>query len=136
VDTKRFLNERNVSYTVLPHFWSQSAAQRAKAVHALPQQVAKTVMLHANHSYYNLGAIAPADARIALKKVGRKIGGTEIRLATEQDVAAPCRDCEPGVLPPFGSEYEMLTLVDKSLSDQEHIVIGRNARSEALQLQW
>ena len=136
MDIKRFLDERNVPYTVLPHSWSHSAAQIATAVHTLPQQVAKTVMLHANHSFRDLVAIVPADARIDFEKVSHMIGGAEIRLATEQDVAVRCRDCEPGVLPPFGSQYGMLTLVDESLAGQDDIVIESNSRTEALQLRW
>lgn len=136
MDIKQFLNAQNIAYTVLPHPRTHGAADVATAVHTPPQQVAKTVMLHANHSYRDLVAIVPADARIDFEKVSHMIGGAEIRLATEQDVALRCRDCEPGVLPPFGSQYGMMTLVDESLSSQEHIVIESNSRTEALQLKW
>lgn len=136
MDLKQFLDAKNIAYTVLPHSWSHGAVEVATAVHSLPQQVAKTVMLHANHSFRDVVAIVPADARIDFEKVSQMIGGAEIRLATEQDVAVRCRDCERGVLPPFGSQYGMLTLVDESLSSQEHIVIESNSRTEALQLKW
>jgi Ala-tRNA(Pro) deacylase len=136
MDIKQFLDKRGVVYKVLPHSRTHSAAEVAAAVHTQPRQVAKTVMLHADHGFRDLVAIVPADARIDLEKVGRMIGGAEIRLATEQNVAVRCPDCEPGVLPPFGSEYGMLTLVDESLAGQEEIVIEGNSRTEALQLRW
>ena len=136
MDLKQFLDKHDVPYTVIPHSWAHNAAQIATAVHTYPQHVAKTVMLHANHSFRDLVAIVPADARIDFKKVSGMIGGAEIRLATEQDVAVRCPDCESGVLPPFGSQYGMLTLVDESLAGQKDIVIESNSRSEALQLRW
>jgi Ala-tRNA(Pro) deacylase len=136
MDLKQFLDAQNIAYTVLPHSWSHGAADVATAVHTLPQQVAKTVMLHANHSFRDLVALVPADAKIDFEKVSHMIGGAEIRLATEQDVAVRCPDCERGVLPPFGSQYGMLTIADESLASQEEIVIESNTRSEALQLRW
>jgi Ala-tRNA(Pro) deacylase len=136
MDLKKFLDAKNVAYTVLPHSWSHGAAEVAVAVHTPLHEVAKTVMLHANHSFRDLVAIVPADARIDFEKVSKMVGGAEIRLATEEDVAVRCRDCERGILPPFGSQYGMLTLVDASLSSQEHIVFESNSRTEALELKW
>lgn len=136
MDLKRYLEEKHVPFKVLPHSWSHRAAEVASAVHTIPEQVAKTVMLHANHSYRDLVAIVPANATLDFSKVSRMVGGAEIRLASEQDVSDRCPDCERGVLPPFGSQYGMLTLVDESLAQQENIVIEGNCRTEALQLRW
>lgn len=136
MDVKRFLDDKSVSYTVLPHQWSRGAVAVASAVHTQPGHVAKPVLLHADHSYCDLVAIVPANAAIDFEKVSRMMGGADIQLATEQDVSDRCPDCERGVLPPFGSQYGMQTLVDESLAEQETIVIEGNCRTEAVQLLW
>ena len=64
------------------------------------------------------------------------LGGSEIRLATEKDVAVRCPDCERGVLPPLGSQYGMRTLVDESLTKDGDIVVEGNTRTEALRIKW
>lgn len=39
-------------------------------------------------------------------------GGAEVSLATETEIAERCPDCEFGVLPPFGSQYNLKTLAE------------------------
>ena len=112
MDLKHFLDEKGVSYTVLPHSWTHGAADVATAVHTLPRHVSKTVLLHANHSYCDGVALVHADARLDFARVSRMIGGAAIRLATEEDVAVGCPDCEHGVLPALRSHEGLLPLVE------------------------
>lgn len=136
MDIKSFLRERNVAFEVLPHPHSEGAAKLAHAVHVPGSQVAKSVLLHANHSFKDVVAVVPADRYVDAASVSRMFGGAEIRFANEAEIAIHCPDCERGVLPPFGSQYGMQTVVDQSLASRTYIVIESNTHDEALRLQW
>jgi Ala-tRNA(Pro) deacylase len=136
MDIKAFLRERKVAFEVLPHPHSEGAAQLAHAVHVSGSQVAKSVLLHANHSFKDVVAVIPADRYVDAASVSRMFGGAEIRFANEEDIAIHCPDCERGVLPPFGSQYNMRTVVDESLANKTYIVIEGNSHDEALRIKW
>jgi Ala-tRNA(Pro) deacylase len=64
------------------------------------------------------------------------LGGAKLQLATETDVASHCPDCEVGVLPPFGSQYAMTTIVDESLANDAEIVFDGNRHDEAIRMKF
>lgn len=136
MDIKQYLDVRQVPYELIPHPWAHGAAQVAEQTHIEPKKVGKTVLLHANHGYCDVVAIVPANTKVDFEQASKMLGGSEIRLATEKDVAVRCPDCERGVLPPLGSQYGMRTLVDESLTKDGDIVVEGNTRTEALRIKW
>jgi Ala-tRNA(Pro) deacylase len=81
-------------------------------------------------------AVLPADCKIDVQKVSQALGGAEVELATEAQVAEHCPDCEVGVLPPFGSQYGLQTIVDESLARQLEIVFEANNHHEAIRMSF
>jgi Ala-tRNA(Pro) deacylase len=119
---KKFLKQRGVAFQVLPHPTAYDAQHVAQALHVPGREVAKTVLLRANHRYNYLVAVLPATKRIDLEQLSKELCGCEVELASEAEIAEHCPDCEFGVLPPFGSQYAMQTVVDESLAEDEEIV--------------
>jgi Ala-tRNA(Pro) deacylase len=64
------------------------------------------------------------------------LGGSELSLATEEEVASHCPDCEWGVLPPFGSRYGLRTIVDESLLKEPEIVFEGDTHREAVRMRF
>ena len=58
-----------------------------------------------------------------------------VRVAEEREVADVFRDCEWGVVPPFGTLYGLPTIVDESLDPEAVLVFEGNYRAEAFRLQ-
>ena len=64
------------------------------------------------------------------------LGGTQLELATEAEIAERCPDCEIGVLPPFGSHYGAQTIVDQSLTEDEYISFESDSHTEAIRMKY
>ena len=131
-----FLNKRNVSFERVPHTATYDSQHLAHALHVPGQEVAKTILLRANGGYRYLVAVLPATKKIDFEKASAALGGSKINLATEIEVSAHCPDCEMGVLPPFGSQYGMMTIVDESLTKDEQIVFEGNTHEEAIRMKF
>jgi Ala-tRNA(Pro) deacylase len=91
-------------------------------------------LLRANGGYSYIVAVLPATKHVDLQLASTALGGSKLELATEADLAAHCPDCETGVLPPFGSQYAMHTMVDESLAKDQEIVFEGNTHDEAIRM--
>lgn len=133
MNVKQFLEKRKVPFQLMVHPSAYDASHLAQAVHVPGRHVAKTVLLRVNHGYADAVAVLPATFNVDLNKVAAMLGGAQVTLGTEQDIASHCPDCEAGVLPPFGSQYGMRTLLDESLAGDE-IVFEANTHDEAIRM--
>ena len=131
MNVQRFLNDRRVPFDLLTHEPTYDAQHMAQAVHVPGREVAKTVLLRANHGYKYIVAVLPATRMIDFAKSSRNLCDTELALATELEMADICPDCEIGALPPFGSHYGLNTVVDESLAARchrvQHLTLGHLA---------
>ena len=134
--TKSYLESRQIPFEVVPHAETFDAQHLAQATHTPGRDVAKTVLLRADHNYRYLVAVLPASATIDLDALITFMGGSQIELATEHEISEHCPDCEYGVLPPFGSHYGAQTIVDESLTDREYITFDSDTHTEALRIKY
>jgi Ala-tRNA(Pro) deacylase len=131
MNVQTYLKKHHVPFQVLSHERTGDAAHLAQALHCSGKRVAKAVLLHVNHGFGDTVAVLPANTIVDFARASALLGGADIRLATEQDVAARCPDCEAGVLSPFGSQYGMKTILDASLTG-DAIVFEGNTHEEAI----
>lgn len=136
MNVPEFLTARQVAHDVIPHRNIYGAQRLAQELHVSGNDVAKTVLLRADGGYRYLVAILPASMSIDLSKVSDLLGHCKIELASETEIAEHCPDCEFGVLPPFGSQYGMKTLVDESLAAADTIVFEGNSHHEAIRMRY
>jgi Ala-tRNA(Pro) deacylase len=132
----KFLEERGVNFEVLPHQAAYDAQHLAQVLHVPGREFAKTVLLRANHRYGYIVAVLPATRQIDFAKLSRQMCGCEVELASESEIADHCPDCEFGVLPPFGSQYAMRTVVDESLTKDPELVFEGNTHEEAIRMRF
>src|SRR5262245_14788275 len=102
---KELLTQRNVPFEIIRHVPAYDAQHLAQAIHTPGKLVAKTVLLRADHDYQYVVAVLPASHTIDFDRLSEFLGGTELALASESEIAEHCPECEFGVLPPFGSQY-------------------------------
>ncbi|MCA9123878.1 MAG: YbaK/EbsC family protein [Planctomycetaceae bacterium] len=136
MNVQELLRERHVPYEAITHRDVYDAQRLAQELHVPGREVAKTVLLRADHAYAYIVAVLPATKTIDLQKVSDAFGGSKIELATELEIKERCFDCEMGVLPPFGSQYDMKTLVEESLTQDEEIVFEGNDHHEAIRMRY
>ncbi|MCA9226970.1 MAG: YbaK/EbsC family protein [Planctomycetales bacterium] len=136
MNVAKFLQQSDVEFEVIPHRETHDAQHMAQAIHIPGREVAKTVLLRADHGYRYIVAVLPATKQIDLRKASEALNGSELALATEAEIAQCCPDCECGVLPPFGSQYEMTTMVDESLTHEEEVFFEANTHHEAIRMRF
>ena len=136
MNVQEYLSEKHVGYEAIAHRDIYDAQRLAQELHIPGREVAKTVLLRADHAYAYIVAVLPATKTIDFEKVSASLGGSAIELATELEIKEHCPDCEIGTLPPFGSQYEMKTLVEESLTKDEEIVFEVNNHHEAIRMRY
>ncbi len=136
MNVQQFLRSHNVQYDVIPHRSTYDAQRMAQTLHVPGQEVAKTVLLCADQGFAYIVVVLPATKNVDLAAASRALGGAKLELATEVEIHEHCPDCEMGVLPPFGSQCGMKTIVDKSLTEDEEIVFEGNSHQEAIRMKY
>lgn len=126
-----YLDEQRVSFRTLLHPPAFTACRRAKYLRISGRHVARAVLLHGPDGYFL--AILPATHRIDIFALSSFWGGP-IRVAGKDEAARVFRDCEWGVVSPFGNLYGLPTLIDTSLGTDTWIVLEADTHHEAVLL--
>jgi Ala-tRNA(Pro) deacylase len=127
----QFLAEQNIRFEPLVHPPAYTAQKRAKYLGIPGKQVAKTVLLAGPEGY--ILAVLPATHQIDSAALANTLGGP-VRLATDREVGEVFRDCEWGVVAPFGMLYGVPTILDESLAEDSWIVFEANTHAEAIRM--
>jgi Ala-tRNA(Pro) deacylase len=136
MNAKQFLEEHHVPFEVLAHEEVFGASRLAQVIHAPGREVAKVVLLRADSGFRYVAAVLPSTHIVDFEALSQALGGASLELATEQEIAERCPDCECGVLPPFGSQFEAETIVDTSLTEDEEIIFPGCTHSEAIRMRY
>lgn len=134
MNVTEYLHDKLVKFERISHPDVYGANRLAQSLGMSGRQVAKTVLLNADGNYTSIVAVLPANKSVDLKAAAKMLGDCQLSLATEEQIAEHCPDCEVGALPPFGSQYHMHTIMDASLLEQENIVLEGNTHHEAIQI--
>src|SRR4051794_29840379 len=95
-----YFTAQQIPYSHSTHPRAATARRTANAERVPAHDLAKTVVYRGN---YGFGvAVVSADELVDLRKVGRLLGLSNIRLANEVELSELFPDCEPGTMPPFG----------------------------------
>jgi Ala-tRNA(Pro) deacylase len=126
-----FLADKTVSYETLLHPPAFTAQKRAKFLRLSGHQVAKSVLLYGPQGFFL--AVVPASLHVDTDRVAEAIGGP-VRLADNDEVARLFWDCEWGVVPPFGSLYDLSTVLDDLFAPDTLMVFEANSHGEAIRM--
>ncbi len=111
---RSYLTEHGVEYEIHPHTVAYTTSEVAEAEHVPGREIAKVVLLKTGESLAMV--VVPGDQMVDLEKAAAALGVDDVRLAEESEFGDVFPDCETGAEPPFGSLYDMPTLVAESLS--------------------
>ena len=125
------LDQAGVAYELLPHRRTGTAAAEAEALGIEPSQVAKTLVLVTRRGY--VIAVLPASERLDLRKARAFLGGKDVELASEAQLAGAYPEFELGAVPPSGSHGDRV-LVDVRVRRNEYAVIEAGTHRESLRI--
>ena len=134
MNVQEFLQAESVPFEVLPHRSTYTAQHLAHTLDVPGDNVAKTVLLNVDDEF--VLAVLPATHQVSLSMLKDCLHARSVKLATEEELERVFPDCERGVAPPFGTQYGLATIVDRSLTDDEHIVFEGNSHCEAIYLRY
>jgi Ala-tRNA(Pro) deacylase len=135
MNVQDYLQEQGVHYHVLSHSETYDAQRMSQALHTSGHHVAKTVLLRCPLGHYAV-AVLPASDAVDVVRAADALGVDHVELATETELASICNDCAVGALPPFGSQYDMKTLVDQPLTNDEYVLFEGNNHCEAIRMKY
>jgi Ala-tRNA(Pro) deacylase len=126
-----FLVEQQVEFEPVSHPPAFTANNLAKYLRIGGSQVAKGVLLYGSEGF--LLAILPATHRIDVEHLGQVLGD-KVRLASAQEISWIFRDCEWGVVSPFGALYGLRTLLEDSIAPDALMVFESQTHVEAIRM--
>jgi Ala-tRNA(Pro) deacylase len=129
-----FLTDHHVPFQRHQHEPVFTANRVAEALHIPGKEMAKTVLVRTNFGY--ILAVLPATHRIDLEQLRLNLGEHDIELASEAEMNQLFPDCETGAIPPFGSLYDLTTVVDETLSEDKEIVFEAQNHAEAISMTY
>jgi Ala-tRNA(Pro) deacylase len=132
-DVTAFLEQAGVDFDVLAHAHTERAADEAAALGIGPEEVAKTLVLVASRGHVR--AVLAASERIDLHKVAAVlgVGGKNVHLASEDDIARSYPDFELGAVPPFGGPADQV-IVDERLAGRDSVVLEAGSHDKSVRL--
>lgn len=131
---EQYLHDNGVAYHLYHHAPAYTAQAVAEREHVPNQMVTKVVIAVADGELVML--VVPASRRVDLIKVRELLNASEVRLATEVELAEAFPDCEIGAIPPFGNLYQMPVYVDETLTADPIIFIQPGEHTTALSLSY
>ena len=118
ISLQKFFESHPLHYSILSHDHTETSQQSAAAAHRTGDKVAKSVLLKDELGY--LLAVLPACYRLHLGQLHHLLD-RNLGLATEAEVAKLFGDCAIGAIPPAGVLYDVETIVDEALLEQDDI---------------
>ncbi|MDA0832037.1 MAG: YbaK/EbsC family protein [Planctomycetota bacterium] len=136
MNVKEYLTSKSKPFKVMTHIETGSAQQRAAVLHIPGSRVCKTVLVQLDRGFRYAVAVLPATHKIDLKRLSQMLSGATVELVPEDKLHEHCSDCEVGSVPPFGTKYGMITLVDESLTTCDEITVEGNTLCESIRMSW
>lgn len=128
---QQFLTEQHVPFEALIHAPAFTAQKRAHFLHVPGKRLAKCVLLA--YPGGHVLAVLPASCQVDLQTVSLALG-KPMRLADAAEIADLFRDCEWGVLSPFGTLYGLPTILDDSFDADAQIVFESEMHAVTLKM--
>jgi len=128
---QEYLRRNSANFEVVSHPHAPSGMRVAQAAHIAGDCLAKGVLMEDEEGL--VLALVPATHRVRVGAVRRHLE-RPVGLATEQEVTAAFRDCEPGAVPSIGAPYGLRTLADDALFGRSDIYLEGGDHRELLHL--
>jgi Ala-tRNA(Pro) deacylase len=127
------LRDAGLEFEVLPHRRTTTAAAEARMLGVLPQAVAKTVIAR-DAAGVHVRAVVPASRNVSISKLATAVSATSVALLTEPELVSAYPQFELGAVPPFGGPGGDRVVVDRALTEHDHVVFDGGVHDTALRM--
>ncbi len=126
------LKQRGIPYHMTRHRATYTAQDMAAEEHVSGYNVAKPVVVKGDAGFA-MCVIAACD-RLDLTRAANALHESQVRLATEDEMDRLFPDCELGAEPPVGKLFDMKTVMDSGLLEDERLVMQAGSHTEAVEI--
>jgi Ala-tRNA(Pro) deacylase len=126
------LERASISYELIDHARTTTAAAEARVLGLGPHEIAKTVVLATPDGFVR--AVLPASDRLDFGKLREILGTKDVELATEAALAGAYPDFELGAVPPLTGGDGDQVFVDRRLCENEWVVLEAGTHEQSLRL--
>lgn len=126
------LHAAGISYELLPHPRTLTAAAEAAALGVDTREVAKTIVLSTPEG--SVRAVIPASERLDLHKVRAFLEEPHVRLLTEEELGSAYPEFDLGAVPPLGGGQGDRVLVDIRVCECESAVFDAGTHEQSVRL--
>ncbi len=127
-----YLDKSGVKYEVTEHKPAFTAQHMAAEEHEPGKFVAKPVIVKVDGEH--VMCVLGACYKIDLEALKVQLDAKKVELATEEEIAGICGDCDIGAEAPFGNLYNLPTIIDKALEADDHIVFQGGTHETAIRI--
>lgn len=131
---QEYLDDNRVRYVAIKHSPAFTAQELAAAAHIPGKDVAKTVVVKLDGIMAMV--VLPAPEMVRMNHLRAETGADRVELASEAEFKGRFPDCEVGAMPPFGNIYEMRTLVEESLTQDDEIAFNAGTHTELIRMSY
>jgi len=90
------------------------------------------VIVRADEEY--VMCVLAAPCKIDLAALKSQLGVKSVEVASENEIGEIFDDCDLGAAPPFGNLYDLPTVMDKVLEEDEHITFQGGTHEKAIRM--
>lgn len=133
VETKvtKFLDKAKVKYKTLEHKVVFTAHDVGATTKKKLSEIAKVVLVKADKDFVLI--VLPAGKYVDFKGIKKALKAKKISIASEKDIAKYLKT-KVGLLHPFGSEYNLRTLLDKGMSRAKKMIASAGTYTDSVEL--
>ena len=126
-----FLEKNKISYQQKEHPPTYTSEQSATYRNEPLKIGAKALILKTDTEF--IMCVISAAKKLDSKKVKEKVKSKKLRFATIEEVKK-ITFCVPGAIPPFGNIFNINTLVDKSIEENEDIAFNAGSLTNSIKI--
>jgi len=131
---EEYLKKNGVQFAAHDHAPAYTAQEVAAEEHVSGKMMAKTVVVRAGEKY--AVCVLPANYKLDMTKAADALGADEAHLADESEMAKLFPDSDVGAEPPFGNLYDLPTIVDEHLAEDDEIVFQAGTHSRSIRMSY
>jgi len=128
------LDAYKVPYEVLPHSETYTAQETAEVQRVPGDKMAKVVMVKKENGTPVM-LVLPASYRVNFSWL-REALGTRAELEEEREFRGLFPECDIGAEPPFGTLFDLDTVVDTALTKDDEIVFNAGSHWQTVRMRY
>jgi prolyl-tRNA editing enzyme YbaK/EbsC (Cys-tRNA(Pro) deacylase) len=126
----KLLDKAKVHYKIISHKVVYTAHDAAQTTKKKLSEIAKVVLIKADKDFVLI--VLPAGKYVDFAGIKKALKAKKVSMASEKDISKYLKT-KVGLLHPFGSEYNLKTLLDKGMSRAKKMMVSAGTYTDSLE---